>query len=157
MTVTDIGNELYLELSEPSDTSLAAIVKKLRHTIGDLNNLLNTSFILNGSYEIVDNGTEITTDQASILKKLFLISYYTKQSRTYLGANGVDSIVEVTSDGSRYRTVDRNQISKSYIELKKLEQAELKTLLNNYKFNKSTAKHVVGDDYISKYDVVDPE
>jgi len=155
MNLSDLASDTWkFELNEPEDVSLAFIAQWYRTHIGDLNNLINNGYYINDSYEIEDSsGVAIDEDAASIFKKLFEIYYLKKQSKSFLGANGVDSISQITQDGITFKGVERNGIAKTYNELYKEAKNELKSLLNNYKFNKSLAVHVIGDDIISKYDV----
>ena len=84
MKVVDIADELYREIGEPSTYSIASISYWVRANIGRLNNHLSTFFeIQEDTYEIKqqideknDNtlvSKEITLDEASILKKMFMI------------------------------------------------------------------------------------
>ena len=86
MKVVDIADELFREVAEDSNYSIASISYWVRANIGRLNSHLNTFFEIDSSYEISqkidtknDNSlvqTEITVDEAAILKKMFLIYYY---------------------------------------------------------------------------------
>jgi len=160
MTITDLSSDTWkFDLDEPDDLSVAFIAQYYRVHIGDLNNLINQGFYISDTYEIVDeNGNEIDVDAVSIYKKLFEIYYFRKQSKTYLGAGGVDSVVSVTQDGTTFRGVERNGIAKTYNDLLKESKNDLKNLVNNYKFNRSTARQVVGDDFLGDdcVRVVDP-
>ena len=89
---------------------------------------------------------------------LYLISYYARQIRAFSGAGGVDYVTQISQDNVVTKFVERNGISKTFVEMKKIEQENLKQLLNNFKYNRgSIAKQIVGDDYISKFDTTDPE
>jgi len=136
MNLSDLASDTWkFELNEPEDVSLAFIAQWYRTHIGDLNNLINNGYYINDSYEIEDSsGVAIDEDAASIFKKLFEIYYLKKQSKSFLGANGVDSISQITQDGITFKGVERNGIAKTYNELYKEAKNELKSLLNNYKF-----------------------
>lgn len=155
MTVTDLASDTYeIDLSGPSDLSVAYITQWYRSHIGTLNNFVNNGYTLNDSLEIIDeSGANIDNDAAAIFKKLFEIFYNKKQSRAYLGAAGVDSITVIQQDGIVTRGVDRNQIAQSYLRMYKEAKEELKKLLNNYRLKNSTPQHIVSDDYIGIYDV----
>lgn len=157
--IADISSEIFLSLGEPSDVSIASIAQKLRFTIGELGNLLNNDFIISTStYEILDeDGNDISENQSAILKKLYEIYYWKKNSQSFLGAAGVNSVVSLQQDGIVTRFVERNGISKSYLQMYKDARDELKQLLNNYKYNRAIPSHVRGDDVYSKFDVTDPE
>jgi len=102
-----------------------------------------------------DNGTASTPaivaiqpEEASILKKMYIVHYYDQQIRSTVGAASTDPIIEVASDGSRVRKINKNELSKTYISLKKEEYSELIDLINAYKLRKSTPVQVAGDDTV---------
>ncbi len=104
MKVVDIADEIYRELSEPSTLSIPAISYWLRTNIGELNNYLNTSFLIDSDFEIaelvestgreptsynssVDNSTlEIQFEEKAVLKKMYFVHHYDSQLRSALGA-----------------------------------------------------------------------
>ncbi len=150
MRVVDIANELwYSDLDETTETSIAAIAFWLRSNIGKLNEMIRTDYVIDETtLEIVDdsNGEEIGTSEAAIYKQMYLIYWYNRQANNFLGASSASVLLEVTSDGATVRTVNRNEIAKSYLVLLKESKGEFKTLINNYTFKKSTPRHVFGDD-----------
>ena len=102
-----------------------------------------------------DNGTASTPaivaiqpEEASILKKMYIVHYYDQQIRSTVGAASTDPIIEVASDGSRVRKINKNELSKTYIALKKEEYSELIDLINAYKLRKSSPVQVAGDDTV---------
>lgn len=102
-----------------------------------------------------DNGTASTPaivaiqpEEASILKKMYIVHYYDQQIRSTVGAASTDPIIEVASDGSRVRKINKNELSKTYISLKKEEYSELIDLINAYKLRKSSPVQVAGDDTV---------
>ena len=90
----------------------------------------------------------IQPEEASILKKMYIVHYYDQQIRSIVGAASTDPIIEVASDGSRVRKINKNELSKTYIALKKEEYSELIDLINAYKLRKSTPVQVAGDDTV---------
>jgi hypothetical protein len=90
----------------------------------------------------------IQPEEAAILKKMYVVHYYDKQIRSTVGAASTDPVVEVASDGSRVRKINKNELSKTYLALKKEEYSELTDLINSYKLRKSTPVQVAGDDTI---------
>ena len=90
----------------------------------------------------------IQPEEASILKKMYIVHYYDQQIRSTVGAASTDPIVEVASDGSRVRKINKNELSKTYISLKKEEYAELTDLINAYKLRKASPVQVAGDDTV---------
>ena len=92
---------------------------------------------------------EIQPEEASILKKMYVVHYYDQQIRATVGAASTDPIVEVASDGSRVRKINKNELSKTYISLKKEEYLELIDLINAYKLRKASPVQVAGDDTVA--------
>ena len=90
----------------------------------------------------------IQPEEASILKKMYVVHYYDQQIRSTVGAASTDPIVEVASDGSRVRKINKNELSKTYISLKKEEYSELTDLINAYKLRKASPVQVAGDDTV---------
>ena len=102
-----------------------------------------------------DNGTASTPaivaiqpEEVSIIKKMYIVHYYDQQIRSTVGAASTDPIVEVASDGSRVRKINKNELSKTYIALKKEEYSELIDLINAYKLRKASPVQVAGDDTV---------
>jgi hypothetical protein len=90
----------------------------------------------------------IQAEESSVLKKMYIVHYYDQQIRSTVGAASSDPVVEVASDGSRVRKINKNELSKTYISLKKEEYAELTDLINAYKLRKSSPVQVAGDDTV---------
>jgi len=88
----------------------------------------------------------IQPEEASILKKMYIVHYYDQQIRATVGAASSDPVVEVASDGSRVRKINKNELSKTYLSLKREEYSELTDLINAYKLRKSSPVQVAGDD-----------
>lgn len=148
MNVLDIADEIYRELNSPSTLSVPSIAFWLRGHIGDLNNLIKTSYTIS----VNDGATiqpEINDNVKVIFKKIFNIYYYNLKIEENLGAAAHD-ILEITSDGGTVRKVNRSEVSKSWIALRKIEDENLKTMINNYNNNESSPQQVVGDDTSSQ-------
>ena len=90
----------------------------------------------------------IQAEEASILKKMYIVHYYDQLIRTTVGAASSDPVVEVASDGSRVRKINKNELSKTYLSLKREEYNELTDLINAYKLRKSSPVQVAGDDTV---------
>ena len=176
MKIVDIADEIYRELSEPATISIPSISFWIRSNVGELNNRINTTFKirhtnpniyeLSGSFVTASNEPQvfneatgalglgdpaivaIQPEEASILKKMYVVHYYDQQIRSTVGAASTDPIVEVASDGSRVRKINKNELSKTYIALKKEEYSELIDLINAYKLRKASPVQVAGDDTV---------
>jgi hypothetical protein len=79
---------------------------------------------------------------------MYFVHYYDKQIRSTIGAASTDPVVEVASDGSRVRKINKNELSKTYLALKKEEYMELTDLINAYKLRKTSPVQVAGDDTV---------
>jgi hypothetical protein len=153
MKVVDIADELFNELGSPTSLSIQAISYWLRSNIGSLSNYLNEDFTLNASNldiekTVNDEKVQIDEDEKDILKKMYHIHYYDILLRSTLSAAGTDSVVEIQSDDTRVRRINKNELSKTYISLKRLEQDELSKLVNGYKIKKSSPVQIAGDDTV---------
>jgi len=143
--IVSISDEIYRELGNPTDMSIATISFWLRTNLGQLNNLLNISIEIDGvTLEL--SGTGLTADQAVIFKKLYFIHFYDLKIRSTLGAAGTDSVIEVSSDGARVRKINKNELSKTWLAARSAEQEELTRLITAYRITASEPLQVAGDD-----------
>ena len=92
--------------------------------------------------------SEITIDEAAILKKMFLIYFYDRTIRTNIANASSDTIVQVTDQGSTVKKINKNEVIKSLTSLKRQEYTEMKELIRDYKSNQVRPRQVVGDDTI---------
>ena len=152
MNINDIASELFAELGQPSDTTTSAIAFWLKANIGKLNILLDSSFSINSSNQILGGFSDL---EKSIFKKIYNISYYERLFRNALGAASVDSVVSVTDDGSTVVKINKNEIAKNYSQLKLQETAELDNLIKNYHHNEISPVQIVGDDTIEEARYID--
>jgi hypothetical protein len=144
--IVSIADEVYRELGDPSDLSIATISFWLRTNLGQLNNMLNIDAAIDES--TLELTGELTVDQAVIFKKLYFIHYYDLKIRSTLGAASSDSVIEVASDGARVRKINKNELSKSWMAARKGERDELDKLINAYRITASAPIQVAGDDTI---------
>jgi len=150
MKIVDIADEIFRELGQPTEVSIPQIAFWIRVNVGTLNNTINAC------YAIDENTLEVSPDpgleEKSILKKLYTIHYYDIKVRNALGAASSDPIVEVTSDGSTVRKLNRNQTSQLFLTLKKQETDDFNMLVGNYKMLKSKPIQVAGDDTVEGFE-----
>lgn len=153
MKVVDLATSIWnTEINQDPITSIPAICSYIRYNIGDLNNLLGTSFTLNvDNLEIYDeNQNEISPQAMMIYKYLYLLSYYARQIRANLGSGGATITLSYQSDGGAIRTVDKTAVAKVYQQLRKDVEEKMKELVNKYKLGHQFAVDVVGNDiYVS--------
>ena len=150
--IVDIAYELYGELGEPSDLSIASIASWLRSNIGDLNILINKKFYINqNTLEVAvteESGDDFTNIEKSIFKMIYSIHYYERLFRNALGAASTDSVISVTDDGSTVVKINKNELAKNYASLRKQINDELNMLTKNYNLNEAKPLQVAGDDTI---------
>jgi hypothetical protein len=143
MLLIDISDELHRELN-PDDMSISSITYWLRANFGKLNSLLGTLYTLDSAG--VEVSPELGEQEKVIFKKLYTVYYYDDFIRRNLGAASYDSIIEVDSDGAKVKKVNKTEIAKTYMQLKKSETDLLNQLINSYRMSNSTPLDVSGDD-----------
>jgi len=152
MKVVDIATQLYSEIGDPTDTSIAAVAYWLRTNVGELNNHLYENFSVddatsNGDYEIKDeDSVEININAISILKKMYIIHRYGVLLRSQLSLINTDTFLEVRQDDTSVRRMNKNDIAKNISQIKSEEYHTLQHLINAYRVNKSTPLQIAGDD-----------
>jgi len=149
MKVVDIAQEIYFDLNSPSDLSLAAISFWIRANIGNLNNTIFSSFIINDSYEITESDAEININAVAILKKMYMVHRYAVIIRSKITEVSANDVVEIQDQDTRVRRIDKNQLIRSISAEKKQEEEELRFLISNYRANKSSPGQVIGDDIVA--------
>jgi hypothetical protein len=146
MKIVDIAQEIYSELGDPDDFSVPAISTWLRNNIGLLDNKINRSFV------VADSTYEITPDmgetEKTIFKKMYDVHYYERLTRSTLGAASTDSVLEVSDGVGMVRKINKNELSKTYLQAKKDASAELKLLVDAYKVNDAKPNQIAGDDTV---------
>ncbi len=134
--ITQIAKELYEELAEPSDISISSIAYWLRSNLGKLNNRLCASFDMDCDLNVTP---DLNLGAADIFKTMYAIYYFNKNANSNLGAMVFNSVLEIDSDGSRIKMNNKNEIAKTYINLRNLANEDLKNLINGYKFCRAGA------------------
>jgi hypothetical protein len=150
--IVDISDEIYRELGEPSDLSHASIAFWLRTNLGDLNILINKKYyITEDSLEIgipEDSGDTFGDIEKSVFKMIYSMHYYERLFRNALGAASTDSTIEIDQNGFRAKRVNKNELAKTYSDLRKQIADELQTLTKNYNLNEARPLQVAGDDTV---------
>ena len=144
-TVTSIAQEIYEELGEPSDLSIAAIAAWVRRNIGGLNNMINTTFSVDSSsLEISPNLSDM---EKYIFKKMYSVYFFDLRIKS-TGSLATTDFITIKDDIGSVQKANKNEILKSYISVRKQEYDELKDLVTQYKGNNSSPLQVAGDDTI---------
>jgi hypothetical protein len=148
--IVDISDEIYRELGEPSDLSLSSIAFWLRTNIGDLNILINKKFYIDDNTQEVsipeDSGDVFGDIEKSVFKMIYSMHYYERLFRNALGAASTDSTLEISQNGFMARKVNKNELAKTYSQLRKQIADELQVLTKNYNLNEARPLQVAGDD-----------
>jgi hypothetical protein len=149
MKVVDISDQIYRELDSPTDLSIPAVSFWLRSNVGVLNNYINTKFLVNAVLEIVNSDdltVEIGLEEVAILKKMYFLHDYEKKLRNVLGAAAMDAVIQISDLGTSIRKVNKNEVGKTFAQVKKQEQEQLDKMIAAYKISASSPRQVAGDD-----------
>ena len=155
MKIVDIADEVHRELGSLDTLSIPAIAYWLRSNIGAMNNHINTSFEIHvDTFEIVDaGGRQITPYETAILKDMYIIHHCDALLRSTLSSASTDAVVELSSDGSTIRKINKNDQAKTYLTLRTDLHKELMTMIANYKNRDVQPLQVAGDDDQSPTDI----
>jgi hypothetical protein len=144
-TVTSIAQEIYEEMGEPSDFSIAAIAAWVRRNIGGLGNMLNTEFTINSStFEISPNLTDI---QKYIFKKMYSIYFFDLKIKS-TGSLAINDYTSIKDDFGSVQKLNKNEVLKNFYQIRQQEYKELQDLVNKYELNEVSPLQVAGDDTI---------
>jgi len=144
-TVTSIAQEIYEEMGEPSDFSIAAIAAWVRRNIGGLGNLLNIEFIIDDStLEVSPNLNDI---QKYIFKKMYSIYFFDLKIKSTASLAIID-FTSIKDDFGSVQKLNSNEVLKSFYQIRKQENEELKSLVDTYNINEVSPLQVAGDDTI---------
>jgi hypothetical protein len=154
--IVDVADELYREMGEPSDWTIASIAWWLRANLGDLNISINKRFYIDETtLEILstpESGDLFTSVEKSIFKMLFATHFYERLLRNALGAASTDSVIEINQNGFSARKINKNELAKTYAQFRKQINDELQTLIKGYNLNEARPLQVAGDDTVPAND-----
>jgi hypothetical protein len=150
MKVVDIADEIFRELGSPTDLSIPAIGFWVRTNVGNLNNRIKTTYLVDSStLEINDaDAVEIGLNEGAILKKMYSVHHYDVKFRGVLGASSYDLVTMVKDRQSTVKKVNRNDIAKSFLQAKRDAIEELEKLTVSYISGQATPIQVAGDDTV---------
>jgi hypothetical protein len=144
-TVTSIAQEIYEEMGEPSDFSIAAIAAWIRRNIGGLANMLDTEFSIdNTTLEITPNLTDI---EKYIFKKMYSIYFFDLKIKS-TGSLAINDYTSIKDDFGSVQKLNKNEVLKNFYQIRQQEYKELQDLVNKYEINEVTPLQVAGDDTI---------
>jgi hypothetical protein len=150
--VGSIADEIFRELAEPSSLSIASISFWLRTNLGYLNTFLGTDFkidmgnVADGrDYEI---SPALDEQEKLIFKLTYHVHYYDVQIRNVLSTAVSDAVIELESDGSRIRKINKIEQSRVYLKAREFHMTELERVTNAYKRNIISPVQVAGNDTV---------
>lgn len=146
ISVTDIANEIFVELDQSTDVSIPEVAFWLRAHIGDLNNLILTAFTIDPITLEISPTTSFGEDEKSIFKGVYYLKYYETLARRLLGAAGIQTTIEWSSDGHSIRKINRGTLAQIYNQVRKELKDELMSQVNFYKINRATPKSIEGQE-----------
>jgi len=147
-TVTSIAQEIYEEMGEPSDFSIAAIAAWVRRNIGGLGNMINTEFGIDStSLEITPN---LTDAQKYIFKKMYSVYFFDLKIKS-TGSLAVNDYTSIKDDFGSVQKLNKNEVLKNFYQIRQQEYKELKDSVNKYELNEVTPLQVAGNDTIPGY------
>lgn len=168
MKVTDIADEVYRELGNPTDTSIPPIAYWFRANVGKLNTAINKEYFVDAStLEVMEPDPndpnspptifeEIGEDEKAIFKLLYIVHYYDLQIRKNVLSFDTRRAIEVQSDGHSVRLVSPTEIGKTLYMFRKGLADDLKQWITWYRIAHAVARQVAGDDTEAGPDSVRP-
>lgn len=147
ISIVDIASEIYVDLAQPTNLVVPEIVFWLKGHVGDLNNLILTSFSIDDNQQISPD-TSFGEDEKSIFKALYVIKYYEFLARNMLGAAGIETALEWGSDGHVIRKLNRVTLAQVYNQIRKELKDELYKYITFYKINRSNSKSIEGQELL---------
>ena len=140
--IGDLANSIYVNEFDSTGVTVEAISGWLENNIGQLNNVLYTSF--SGDNGDVDG---LNLEEQNIYKQMYLYHYYTKQTRNTIRgiANDTNGNIISVRDGYNAITfVNKNEVSKVYRSLAQDAYDALQSSITSYNIYNASPKQVGG-------------
>lgn len=140
MCITNLADQIYKELGEPSDVSVPAIAFWLQRNIYKLNNELLTSYF-------IDDNLIITPDldggAAAILSLMYQKSYAMLQYNRNLGASGYSSIQEFKEGNRTVRRFNKTELAKLFLQQSRDIQNDINRMVLGYNLNRTEIQQII--------------
>ena len=140
--IGDLANSIYINEFDSTGVTVEAISGWLENNIGQLNNVLYTSFSgENGSV------SGLNLEEQNIYKQMYMYHYYTKQTRNTIRgiANDTNGNIISVRDGDNAITfVNKNEVSKVYRSLAQDAYDGLQSSITSYNIYNASPKQVGG-------------
>ena len=152
MNTTDIAQQIYDELGDENDYSIAFITQWLKDNLGQFNNKTGNCINVNDTNEL---DTELTVDETIIFKQMFVLWWMNKQLRNVLfgitGSNRANALIQIKDGDSEMRFVNRSTVATNWRNLIKDNQEALDEMIFQYRRNRALPKGIYGDDATISY------
>jgi hypothetical protein len=140
--IGDLANSIYVNEFDSTGVTVEAISGWLENNIGQLNNVLYTSFSGENG-----NVSGLNLEEQNIYKQMYLYHYYTKQTRNTIRgiANDTNGNIISVRDGDNAITfVNKNEVSKVYRSLAQDAYDGLQSSIASYNIYNASPKQVGG-------------
>lgn len=140
--IGDLATSIYINEFDSTGVTVESISGWLDNNVGQLNNVLYTSFS-----GVSGNVSGLLLEEQSIYKQMYLYHYYTKQTRKTIRGIADDTSGNILSvkDGDNSITfVNKNEVSKVYKSLAQDSYNELQDLVTSYNSFQSSPRQVGG-------------
>jgi hypothetical protein len=143
--MSNIGNlatSIYINEFDSTEVTVESISGWLDSNIGQLNNVLYTSFS-----GVSGDVSGLYLEEQSVYKQMYLYHYYTKQTRNTIRgiANDTNGNILSVKDGDNSITfINKNEVSKVYKTLAQDAYNELQDLATNYNSFQASPRQVGG-------------
>jgi hypothetical protein len=149
MDLLELATRTHQSLNSPSSPTVGVIQYYFRHNIGTLNNLLNSSYVIDAANGAIS--PDLGEQEGSIFMSLYMIYYWGNKVNESIGAAGYDHVLEVQENGAIVRMVNKNSLALSFIQLKKQEQDNLDNLVCFYRGNNAVPQSIDGEDTTEEF------
>ena len=142
MKIVDIADQIFRDLDTPSDLSIPAVAFWLRNNVGSLNNHISTAVAIKAETGELLNSKdeEIDAEATAILKKMYMVHHYSVKLRSALSATTTDTVISVSDDNSSVTKIKKNEVSKTYAQVKRQEYDEMQEMIHAYKIGKAVPR-----------------
>ena len=140
--IGNLANSIYVNEFDSTGVTVEAISGWLENNIGQLNNVLYTSFSGENG-----NVSGLNLEEQNIYKQMYLYHYYTKQTRNTIRgiANDTNGNIISVRDGDNAITfVNKNEVSKVYKSLAQDANNNLTYLVGKYNSYQASPRQVGG-------------
>jgi len=149
MLIEQLASEIYIDEGSPQNTSIAAISFWIRGQIGRINSLLCETFCIDqNSLEINGGMYGFNINAAAIIKQLYRLYSLQLSFNNNLSCIYKDGLISVEDvfGGSNFTKINKNEVGKTLLTMRKQEQEILDQLIGAYKINRSIPAQVAGND-----------